>query len=283
MSTPPKKSPLQFTDEQARALGSHQISVALAAGAGCGKTFVLTERFLSYLDPRLLEPCAELDELVAITFTDAAAREMRDRIRKRCYERLAGAESADEAQAWRRLLRILDTARISTIHSFCAALLRSHAVEAQLDPRFEQLDQASADLLRMRTLDERLRQLLLERNEAVIQLATHFTLRGLREHLATLLGEDLEATLRQWQGATPDRLIATWKAHYAAVSVPQAVADFLASPPVGELRRICATGSFGVPELGAHCADRIALPRVAQQRGAAAVAGGAGSSGTRAG
>ncbi len=119
---------LKLTSEQHVALSAHDRSISLAAGAGCGKTFVLTERFLSYLDPRILEPMAELHELVAITFTDAAAREMRFRIRKRCYERLSQATDPDEQQAWRKLLRSLDSARISTIHSFCAALLRSHAV-----------------------------------------------------------------------------------------------------------------------------------------------------------
>jgi ATP-dependent helicase/nuclease subunit A len=138
---------------------------------------------------------AELHELVAITFTDAAAREMRARIRKRCYERLALATDPDEQQSWRRLMRSLDSARISTIHSFCAGLLRSHAVEAELDPQFEQLDQASADLLRLRTLDDRLRQLLLERDERLIQLATRFGLAALREHLVNLLGDNLSPVI----------------------------------------------------------------------------------------
>ncbi len=249
-------STTKFTVEQARALAAHERSVSLSAGAGCGKTFVLTERFLSYLDPRILEPTAELDELVAITFTDAAAREMRDRIRHRCYDRLAEATTAEEQQAWRRLLRVLDTARISTIHSFCAALLRSHAVEARLDPRFDQLDQASADLLRLRTLDERLRQLLLERDETVIQLATRFGLRNLREHLLNLLGENLENTAQRWYAATPDELISTWKQYYRQQTVPLATQELLDTDSMVALRKLCATGGFATDELRAHC-DRI--------------------------
>ena len=75
----------QLTDEQRAAIATRDVSVALSAGAGCGKTFVLTERFLSHLQPG---EGTQLAELVAITFSDRAAREMRDRIRGRCYERL---------------------------------------------------------------------------------------------------------------------------------------------------------------------------------------------------
>ena len=122
-----------YTPEQAKAISERRVSVALSAGAGCGKTFVLTERFLSYLEPGSSEAPdpAELGELVAITFTERAAREMRDRIRQKCYERLQNAQG-EKAAYWLSLLRALDAARVSTIHSFCGSLLRSHAVEAQL-------------------------------------------------------------------------------------------------------------------------------------------------------
>src|SRR5271154_4527284 len=81
---------LNLTDEQQAAIFARGVSIALSAGAGCGKTFVLTERFLSYLAPAANseERGTSLAQLVAITFTDRAAREMRDRIRKKCRERL---------------------------------------------------------------------------------------------------------------------------------------------------------------------------------------------------
>src|SRR5690606_5151033 len=83
----PAAAPAGLTEQQQAALDARDVSVSLSAGAGCGKTFVLTERFLSHVDPTQVER-AELDEIVAITFTDAAAREMRDRIRRRCFQRL---------------------------------------------------------------------------------------------------------------------------------------------------------------------------------------------------
>jgi ATP-dependent helicase/nuclease subunit A len=78
---------------------------------------------------------ALLSSLIAITFTERAAREMRERIEKVCRERLLAASDNHEAQSWLDRLRELEAARVSTIHSFCASMLRSHAVEAGLDPR----------------------------------------------------------------------------------------------------------------------------------------------------
>src|SRR5690606_5635346 len=131
---------------------------------------------------------AELEELVAITFTDAAAREMRDRIRRRCFERLQAAASDREANAWQRLLRSMDAARISTIHSFCTQLLRTYAVEAGLDPQFEVLDAPAAELLKLETIDDRLRALLLANDDDALELAARRGLDRLRNDLAALVG-----------------------------------------------------------------------------------------------
>ena len=73
-----------LTDQQRRALLVPDASVALSAGAGCGKTMVLTERFLAALDEAGGRP---LRALVALTFTEKAARELRQRIRARCRAR----------------------------------------------------------------------------------------------------------------------------------------------------------------------------------------------------
>src|SRR5258708_833256 len=109
----------RLTPQQQAAIDARSVSVALSAGAGCGKTSVLTQKFLSHLEPG--PACAELTSLVAITFTERAAREMRDRIRGECLKRLRDA-SPDDAAHWLAIVREMDSARISTIHSFCASL-----------------------------------------------------------------------------------------------------------------------------------------------------------------
>ncbi|MEM7810039.1 MAG: UvrD-helicase domain-containing protein [Planctomycetota bacterium] len=117
------------TAQQAAALAARCSPVVLGAGAGCGKTTVLVNRFLDQLDPQL--GGSPLGKVVAITFTKAAAAEMRARLRKGCADRAAAAVGAD-AGHWAAVTRELDTARVSTIHGFCGGILRSFAVEAGL-------------------------------------------------------------------------------------------------------------------------------------------------------
>lgn len=227
-----------LTEQQQAALDAYDRSVSLAAGAGCGKTFVLTERFLSYVDPLVLQPTAELGQLVAITFTDAAAREMRKRIRERCWARLTTAATAQEADAWQKLLRAIDSARISTIHSFCAALLRQHAIAAGLDPQFEQLEPAAADLLRIETVDDTLRSLLIQRDERVLDLAVHFGLAPLRRHLMRLVGDTPADVFERWQGATPEEVVAVWQRAFTAELIPLLHQDLLDLPELKELESL---------------------------------------------
>ncbi len=179
-------NPSGWTDQQQRAISTRGASVALSAGAGCGKTFVLTERFLAELEPGGAAAPPHLSQLVAITFTERAAREMRDRIRKACRERLRGCPP-EQAGYWLALLRELDSARISTIHAFCGGLLRAHAVEAGIDPRFDVLDGAQAGTLLFELSDEVLRNRLADRDEAALKLVTRFGLNRLRDMIARLL------------------------------------------------------------------------------------------------
>ena len=169
------------TEQQRRALDARGTSVAVSAGAGCGKTFVLTERFLAELQPegtksrdhrsssQSHDRRSRLGQVVAITFTERAAREMRERIRSACNRRLRECDDA-EVTYWLGLVRELDSARVSTIHSFCASLLRSHAVEARLDPRFRVLDGVQAGTILFELTDDVLRERLADSNEAALSL-----------------------------------------------------------------------------------------------------------------
>ncbi|MEX0678243.1 MAG: UvrD-helicase domain-containing protein [Pirellulales bacterium] len=202
-----------FTDEQRRAVATRGVSVSLSAGAGCGKTFVLTERYLDHFDPRAGDALVpeEIGQLVAITFTERAAREMRDRIRAKCYERLLEAVD-DDAAYWAELLRALDSARISTIHSFCAAILRSRAVEAGVDPQFTVLEQAQAETLLAEAIDDEIRRLVSERDETTLDLAVRFNLDGLREMVRRLSVECTPQDFDEWLAISPDEQVARWEA-----------------------------------------------------------------------
>ncbi len=125
-------------------LGAH---VFLAAGAGSGKTRALVERYVRCLaDPRL-----RLDQVVAVTFTEKAAAEMKERVRQRCREL---AQTDGRARFWRERERGLENAPVSTIHSLCAQILRENAVAAGVDPSFEVLDEERAELLREEVVEQ---------------------------------------------------------------------------------------------------------------------------------
>ena len=254
MSGATTATPRGLTEQQRAALDARNVSVSLSAGAGCGKTFVLTERFLSHVDPTQVER-AELGELVAITFTDAAAREMRDRIRRRCFERLQAAKDDREAAAWQRLMRSMDGARISTIHSFCTQLLRGHAVEAGLDPQFEVLDAATAELMKLETVDDRLRSLLLDGNEDVLNLAAKRGLDRLRSDVAALAGPLAMPAIERWRTATVDELIDRWKRYLAEEAAPAVIPDILASDEAHRLRRAADPALADSDKLSQHLRD----------------------------
>src|SRR5215467_12415969 len=115
--------------------------VFVSAGAGTGKTAVLVERFAR----AVCDDGLDVDSILVITYTRKAAGELRSRIR----EALIVRGRPDAA-------RRLDGAWISTIHGFCNRLLRAYPFAAGLDPRFRELDEAQAAVLRGEAFDEAL-------------------------------------------------------------------------------------------------------------------------------
>jgi ATP-dependent helicase/nuclease subunit A len=192
------------TDEQARALGVTDSSVALSAGAGCGKTFVLAERFVRALEGPEASP---LGRIVALTFTNKAARELRERIRKECRARLADGR---DPLRWRKVLRGLEAARIGTFHSFCGNVLRQHAIEAGVDPGFAVFDETIALSIREEALDVALRERLTLRDPDLIELAVEYGLGMVRQSLDNLLGNRSAGDLRAWTGRQPRELVDGW-------------------------------------------------------------------------
>src|SRR4051794_40955655 len=122
-----------LTPAQQAAVDARDRSLAVTANAGSGKTSVLVERFVRAVRDDGVEPA----RILAITFTEKAAGELRERVRRRFAE-LGDREGA----------RATEGAFVSTIHGFCARLLRAHPLAAGLDPRFTVLDEARASRLR---------------------------------------------------------------------------------------------------------------------------------------
>ncbi len=140
---------MNFTNAQHNAIVLHG-NLVVTAGAGSGKTRVLVERYIRLLTESQPEPDASA--LLAITFTEKAAREMRDRVRSTVEQR-ARAASRSEQPFWEACRVAVESARIGTIHSFCATLLRLHPAETGLDPTFTILDEVQTGLLIAESID----------------------------------------------------------------------------------------------------------------------------------
>ena len=135
---------------------------------------------------------------------------------------------------WLRTVRELDSARIATIHSFCGTLLRSHAVEARLDPHFQVLDATATQTVLYELVDEQLRERLAARDEAVIDLVVKYGLAGLREMVGRLLGERQQIDWEYWRGQTPGKLLARWEDFWRNDTLPRVLAKVGKSPAARE-------------------------------------------------
>src|SRR3954468_22364950 len=138
--------PMEFTREQQEAISRRDGSLFLHAGAGSGKTRVLVERFVR----AVLDDGVRVDQVLAITFTEKAAAELKGRLRAR-FLALDEREHAREAEgAW-----------VSTIHGFCSRLLRANALVAGIDPEYRVLDEGDAARLSVDAFDRALEDFVL--------------------------------------------------------------------------------------------------------------------------
>lgn len=146
----------KWTSEQRNAIEARGGTLLVSAAAGSGKTAVLVERVIGLItDPR--RPC-DADRLLVVTFTNAAAAEMRERI----SGRLADMIERDPLDAnLQRQQMLLQNAHISTIHSFCLDMLRENFEKLDISPDFRIADENEVEIIRSDVLDE-----LLERGYA---------------------------------------------------------------------------------------------------------------------
>jgi ATP-dependent exoDNAse (exonuclease V) beta subunit len=155
-----------FTSEQRAAISQRTGSSLLAANAGSGKTAVIVERFAE----AVLDDGVPVGAILALTFTEKAAAELRERVRA-CFTALGRGEEA----------RAVDASWIGTIHGFCARVLRSAPLAAGLDPRFAVLDEAAARRLAERAFERALDDWVAAEGAPAVDLAAAYgqTLRSM--------------------------------------------------------------------------------------------------------
>lgn len=140
---------VKWTQEQQRVIDTRDCDILVSAAAGSGKTAVLVARILSIITDK--EKPVDIDRLLVVTFTNAAAGEMRERIRE-ALERRA-EEEPDNIHLQRQLV-LVHNAKITTIHSFCLNVLRNHFQIAGIDPAFRIADTGEITLLEQETVHE---------------------------------------------------------------------------------------------------------------------------------
>ena len=160
-----------FTEEQLRAIERRDGSLLVRAGAGTGKTSVLVERFVR----AVLDDEAPIDGVLAITFTEKAAAELKARVRRRFLELGRRDLARDAERAW-----------ISTIHGFCSRLLRAHALAAGVDPEFKVLDELESERMVLDAFDRALERFLHEAAEPVrLEMVAAYSPDRLRDMVRT--------------------------------------------------------------------------------------------------
>jgi ATP-dependent helicase/nuclease subunit A len=143
---------LKWTDQQKRAVDSRGGDVIVTASAGTGKTAVLSGRCVNIISDRSI--CPDVSNILVLTFTDAAAEQMRSRIAGRLRDAFLEKRDAH----LRRQLMLLQSADISTIHSFCKRLITEYFYKLGLDPTFRVIDADEQKLLKTEVLEKTIDQ-----------------------------------------------------------------------------------------------------------------------------
>lgn len=176
---------VQFTREQQEVIDLRGCNVLVSAAAGSGKTAVLTERIVKMVSDE--EHPVDIDRLLVVTFTSAAAAEMRERIGRALNDRLMIRPESEHLQ---RQTTLLHNAQITTIDSFCLFLVKNHFHEIGLDPAFRVADEREIKLLRQDTLSELLEDAFTEGKQSFLDCVEALCPKGrekvLEDHVLNL-------------------------------------------------------------------------------------------------
>ena len=159
----------KWTLAQKSAIDTRDCNVLVSAAAGSGKTAVLVERIISMItDP---DKNIDIDRLVVVTFTKAAAAQMKDKIRKALDSMLD--ENPGDVNLLRQIT-LLNNAQITTIDSFCLWIIRNHFPEVNLDPGFRIMDEGEKKLIENDVLEDVLEEFYAEADEEFFNLVDAF-------------------------------------------------------------------------------------------------------------
>ena len=138
---------VKWTEEQQQAIKEKGANILVAAAAGSGKTAVLVERIIN----KVINEKIDIDRILVVTFTSAAASEIRERILEAIYKKL---EENPEDTNLQKQINLINKANISTIHSFCLDVIRNNFYELDISSNFRVADTTEIELMKYEVLDE---------------------------------------------------------------------------------------------------------------------------------
>lgn len=169
---------MEWTKEQKQAIDIRDGKILVAAGAGSGKTAVLVQRIIN----KVIEEKVDIDRLLVVTFTKAAASEMRERILKAIYQNL------EEHPELERQILLLNKATITTIDAFCNQIIKDNFFDESinLDPNFKVAENTENQLLKLEALDEIMEELYEEGSEVVELYSTNKSDKDFRDIILSI-------------------------------------------------------------------------------------------------
>lgn len=159
---------MNWTNEQKQAIEETNANILVAAAAGSGKTAVLVERIIH----KVVQEKIDIDKILVVTFTNAAASEMRERILDAIYQKI---EEEPENTQLQKQITLLNRASICTIHSFCLDVIRNHFYEINTSANFRVADTAEIELLKNDVLEDLFEQKYLENEAGFLNLIDTYT------------------------------------------------------------------------------------------------------------
>lgn len=207
----PKPDNVRWTDSQWEAVSGTGADTLVAAAAGSGKTAVLVERVIQKIIDE--ESGIDIDRLLIVTFTNAAAAEMKTRIGKALEKEI---QQNPDSLHLRRQLSLLNKAQISSLHSFCMSVIRRHYFQVELDPKFRVLDETEGEWMK----EEILEQILEEKYE---QPESSFFIQAADSYSGSRNDERLRQLIRRLYDFSrahpdPDRWLQEMSSQYETLS-----------------------------------------------------------------
>ncbi|MBR6229566.1 MAG: UvrD-helicase domain-containing protein [Eubacterium sp.] len=198
---------MDWTKGQQDIIDARDCEVLVSAAAGSGKTTVLVERiYQRVMDP---ENPVDIDRFVVVTFTNAAAAEMKERLRNRMEKALKEEKlEAGRKAHLRRQLRLVASAHVSTVHSFCSYVIGQYFHRIGIDPSYSLASESEIRLIRHEVVDELLRDEYEEEREDFQRIAGLFSLNRFDTRLEDWILKIYEKSVSE---PFPDLLLAEWE------------------------------------------------------------------------